>query len=96
MPTKSKPPTSPTRRDIICLCLAVKDAYLNTDQEDWCDKGFNRCGKCPGCTRAFYEWARESPHPVYFSSCFCDDFEIVWEKKNDLQYEGVKRKKKDN
>lgn len=29
--------------------MAVRDAYMTVDQEDYCDKGFDRCGKCMGC-----------------------------------------------
>ena len=30
----------------------------------------------------FYEWAAKCEFPVYFSSCFCDNFECVWQCKS--------------
>lgn len=38
-----------TRREIIYISLAIRDAYLGFDQEDYCEQGFKRCGKCFGC-----------------------------------------------
>jgi len=29
--------------------LAVRDAYLRWDAEDYCEKGIERCGECCGC-----------------------------------------------
>lgn len=41
--------TIPTRREIIYLSMAARDAYLGFDQEDYCDRGIERCGECFGC-----------------------------------------------
>ena len=46
--------TIPTRHEVIYLCLAIRDAYLAFDQEDWCDtpeelfknNGVCDCGGC--------------------------------------------------
>ena len=40
----------PTRRETIYLCLAVRDAYLGFDQEDYC-QGIENCGECFGCVQ---------------------------------------------
>ena len=47
--TKKTITKQPTRREIICLVLAVRDSYLSFDQEDYCGQGMKRCGKCYGC-----------------------------------------------
>lgn len=56
-------------------------------------KGAENC-VCPICEKEdyyglqfhkkdFYEWAKKSKHPVYFSSVFCEDsfFKEVWSKE---------------
>ena len=45
---KSSPAPKPVS---IVLLLAVRDAYLRWDQEDYCEKGIKRCGKCWGCAQ---------------------------------------------
>ena len=40
----------PTRIQIIKMSLAIRDAYFEFDQEDWCEMAEgSRCGKCKGC-----------------------------------------------
>jgi len=41
--------TQPTRLQVIKMALAIKDAYLAFDKEDFCYEGFKRCNKCIGC-----------------------------------------------
>lgn len=49
------------------VLLAVRDAYLNIDQEDYCHKGVDRCGECFGCAdyktlRRAWQWIKKN-HP---------------------------------
>jgi hypothetical protein len=37
--------------EIIYPLLAIVDIYLYIDQEDFCEKGMERCGKCEGCLK---------------------------------------------
>jgi hypothetical protein len=39
------------RKEIICLALAVKDAYPFVIPGDFCKYGFVKCGQCRGCIR---------------------------------------------
>lgn len=43
----------PTRRETICLALAIRDAYLGFDSEDYCEKGIGKLSsmkhQCFGC-----------------------------------------------
>lgn len=41
----------PNRIQIIKMALAIRDAYFEFDQEDWCKWTDHRvsCGKCKGC-----------------------------------------------
>ena len=40
-----------TRHEIIYISLAIRDAYMGFDQEDYCEEGMARCGKCFGCVQ---------------------------------------------
>lgn len=43
----------PTRIQLIKMALAIRDAYFEFDQEDWCEYADTDkrcpCGKCEGC-----------------------------------------------
>lgn len=39
----------PSRRELKYLTIAVRDAYLGFDQEDYCNEGIKRCDNCVGC-----------------------------------------------
>ena len=42
-------PSAYAQRIPVPFLLAVRDCYLKFDQEDFCEEGIKRCGKCGGC-----------------------------------------------
>ena len=64
-----------------------RDVEIKSDSVVYCDIPYNQKKgvkeEYHGLafdTDAFYEWAGTRDFPVYFSSCFCEDFECVWQK----------------